>query len=93
MEQDADLVLKNLKLKVLGQPHDDVLLTTDRRFKHYKANEDRIILEDGLLFRQYYAEIGSVTYYYFLIPKQLVSEVLQSLHGEFEKYCQNNNCL
>ena len=34
VEQDADLVLKNLKLKILGQPHDDVLLTTDSRFKH-----------------------------------------------------------
>ena len=29
VEQDADLVLKNLKLKIFGQPHDDVLLTTD----------------------------------------------------------------
>ena len=33
VEQDADLVLKNLKLKTLGQPHDDVLLAKDRRFK------------------------------------------------------------
>ena len=49
VERDADLVLKNLKLKILGQPHDDVLLTTERRFKHYKAN-DRIILKEGLLF-------------------------------------------
>ena len=32
VEQDADLVLK--KLKILGQLHDDVLLTTDRQFKH-----------------------------------------------------------
>ena len=31
VEQDADLVLKNLKLKILGQPDDDVLLATDRR--------------------------------------------------------------
>ena len=46
VEQDADLLPKNLKLKTLGQPHDDVLLTTDRRFRHYKANEDRIILKD-----------------------------------------------
>ena len=52
VEHDADLVLKNLKLKILGQPHDDVLLATDRRFKHYKANEDRIILKVGLLFRK-----------------------------------------
>ena len=86
VEQDADLVLKNLKLKILGQPHDDVLLATDRRFKHYKANEDRIILKDGLLFRKYYGETGSVKYYQILIPKQLVNEVLQNLHGEFGKH-------
>ena len=67
VEQEADLVLKNLKLKVLGQPHDDVLVTTDRRFKRYKANEDRIILKDGLLCRKYYGEIGSVKYYLILI--------------------------
>ena len=86
VEQDADLVLKNLKLKILGQPHDDVLLATDRRYKHYKANEDRIILKDGLLFRKYYGEFGSVKYHQFLIPKQLVNEVLRNLHGEFGKH-------
>ena len=51
VEQDADLVLQNLKLKILGQPHDDMLLSTDTRFTQYKANEDRNILKDGLLFR------------------------------------------
>ena len=86
VEQEADLVLKNLKLKRLGQPHDDVLLTMDRRFEHYKANEDRIIVKDGLLFRKYYGETGSVKNYEFRIPKQLVNEVLRSLHGEFGKH-------
>ena len=86
VEQDADLVLKNLKLKILGQQLDDVLLATDRRFKHYRANEDRIILKDGLLFRKYYGETGSVKYYQILIPKQLVNEVLRNLHGEFGKH-------
>ena len=86
VEQDADLVLKNLKLKILGQPHDDVLLATDRRYKHYKANEDRIILKDGLLFRKYYGETGSVKYYQILIPKRLVNEVLRNLHGKFGKH-------
>ena len=85
VEQDADLVLKNLKLRILGQPHDNVLLATDRRYKHYKANEDRIILKDGLLFRKYYGETGSVKYYQILIPKQLVNEVLRNLHGDFGK--------
>ena len=52
VEQDVHLILKNLKLKILDQPYEEVLLTTDRLFKHYKANEDRIILKDGVLFRK-----------------------------------------
>ena len=77
---------EEFKLKILGQPHDDVLLTTDRRFKHYKANEDRIILKDGLLFPKKYGETGGVKYYQILTPKQLVNEVLGSLHREFGKH-------
>ena len=86
VKQDAGLVLKNLKLKILDQPHDDVLLATDRRFERYKANEDRIILKDGRLFRKYYGKTVSVKYYQILIPKQLVNEVLRNLHGEFGKH-------
>ena len=86
VEQDVDLALKNLKLKILGQPYDEVLLTTDKRFKQYKANEHRIILKDGLLFRKYYGETGNIKYYQILIPKQIVQEVLRSLHGEFGKH-------
>ena len=85
VEQDVDLVLKNMKLKILGQPYDEVLMITDSRYKNYKANEDRIILKDGLLFRKYFGETGSVKYFQILIPKQLVKEVLRSLHGAFGK--------
>ena len=52
VEQDFGLVLENIKLKALGQLHDEVLLTTDRQLKHYKANEERIMLTDGLLCRK-----------------------------------------
>ena len=86
VEQDVDLELKNLKLKILGQPFDEVLIMTDSRYKHYKTNEDRIILKDGLLYRKYFGESGSVKNYQILIPKQLVKEVLRSLHGEFGKH-------
>ena len=51
VEQDVDLMLKNMELKNLGQPHDEVLMVTDSRYKSYKANGDLIILKDGLLFR------------------------------------------
>ena len=96
VEQDVDHVLKNLKLKILGQPFDEVLIITDPRYKHYKANEDRIILKDGLLYRKYFGETGSVKPYQILIPKQLVKEVLHSLHGEFGKHpgiFKKKNCL
>ena len=86
VEQDVDLLLKIMKLKILGQPYDEVLIMTDSRYKNYKANEDRIILKDGLLFRKDFGETGSVKYYQLLIPKQLVKKVLRSLHGEFGKH-------
>ena len=86
VEQDFDLVLKNMELKILGQPYDEVLMITHSRYKNYKANEDRIILKDGLLFRKYFGETGSIKYYQILIPKQLVKGVLRSLHGEFGKH-------
>ena len=88
VEQDVDLVLKSMKLKILGEPHDEVLILTDSRYKHYKANEDCILLKDGLLFRKYFGKTGSVKYYETLIPKQLVKEVLRSVHGEFGKHSE-----
>ena len=71
-EQDVDETEKSLNLKLLGQRHDEVLLATDGRYKHYKAIDDSIILKHGPLFRIYYEETGSVNYYQVLITKQLV---------------------
>ena len=62
-------VLKNTNLKVLSQPHDEVLMMTDSKYINYKANEERKIFKDGLLFRKYFGETSSVEYYQFLIPK------------------------
>ena len=87
VEQKVNLVLKNPKLEILGlAPHDEVLITRDPRNKHYKANEQRIILKDSLLFRKCLEETGSVKYCQILIPKQTYIEGLQSLHGEFGKH-------
>ena len=83
---EVDRALKNLKLKILGQPHDEVFLTTDPRYKHYEAKEDRIILKDGLLLKKCFGETGRVKDHLTLIPKELVNEVLRSLHREFGKH-------
>ena len=86
VEQDFGLLLRNMKLKILGQPYDEVLIMTDSRNKNCKADEDRIILNDGLLFRKSFGETGSVKYYQILIPKQLVKKIFHSPHGEFGKH-------
>ena len=39
VDQDVDLVLKNMKLNFLGQPYDEVLIVTDSRYKNYKATK------------------------------------------------------
>ena len=86
VEQDVDLASKNLKLKTSGQPSYKMLLTTGKRYKHYKTNEDRMNLKEGLFFGKYYGETVSVNYYQILIPYQLNDEILRSLHWEFEKH-------
>ena len=86
VKKHVDLVLKNLKLKVLGPIQNEVLLITDPRYKHYKAKEHRIILKDGLLFRKFFGETSSIKYYQLLKPKQLFIEVMRNLQGESVKH-------
>ena len=93
VEQDVYLVLNNLNSKILGQSYEEVLIKTDPRYKHYKAIEDCIIFEESILFRKYYRETGNVKYYQTLIPKQLVIEVLRSLHGEFGNHPVNTKTI
>ena len=61
-------------------------MITDPRYKNYRANEDRINLKDGLLFRKYFGEPVIVQYYQSFIPKQIVHKVLRRLHGDFGKH-------
>ena len=86
VEPDVDVVLENSKLKNLVQPHNEFLIKTNSRFKHYKGNEDRIILKDDLLFRICYGKTGSVKFCQVLISKHLVNEVLRNLHGELGRH-------
>ena len=86
VEQEVDLVLKDMELKLLGRPHEELLITTNSRYKHYKANEGRIIPENGLLFREHFGETDSVQNHQILISRQLVYEGFPSLNGEFRNH-------
>ena len=89
VEQDIDLVLNNMKLKIVGQSYDEMLFTTDLRYNYNNANADRIILKDALLITKNLGETGNIKEYQILILKQLVSAVFRSLHGEIGKHPGN----
>ena len=42
--ETCEFGLKSLKLKILGLPHEEVLITTDPRDKFYNANETTLYL-------------------------------------------------
>ena len=47
---------------------------------------DRIVLKNEIVTRQYYDETGQVKYHQVLLPKHLLKEMLQALHGTAHKY-------
>ena len=47
---------------------------------------DRIVLKEEIITRQYYDETGQVKYHQVLLPKQLLKELLQALHGTAHKH-------
>ena len=47
---------------------------------------DRIVLEDEIVTRQYYDETRQVKYHQVLLPKHLLTELLQALHGTSHKH-------
>ena len=63
-----------------------MLIWTDSQYKRYKANENRKIVKDGILFRKYFVQMCRVKYYQILITKQLFKKFLRNLHGEFGKH-------
>ena len=85
-QQDRDNVLRNYKLRLLKEPYDEHLMATDHRALQYTAQETRIILKDGLLYRQYFGETGAVKYLQVLLPEQLVDSFIEAHHGSQDKH-------
>ena len=85
-EQDADPILKALKLRLLHEEYDKHLLKTEPRGRNLLRHEERIIIKDGVLMRKYYGEDGTITHHQILIPKHIVPELLSTLHGKTNKH-------
>ena len=51
------------------KPNDEHLMATDQKELKYAAQESRIKLKDGLLYRQYYSVTETVKYLQVLSPE------------------------
>ena len=81
LEQNNDIVLRNLRAKIEGNPFDENDLASDYRYQHYLQNITRIEIKQEVLTRRYYTDTGTTSHYQILLPTQLLEELLQALHG------------
>ena len=81
LEQNNDIVLRNLRAKLEGNPFDENELASEYRYQHYLQNITRIEIKQEVLTRKYYTDTGTISHYQILLPIQLLEEFLQALHG------------
>ena len=86
LEQSKDPILLQLKAKRQKEEYSEGILQQDIRYKFYLNNIDRIVLKDEIVTRQYYDETGLVKYHQILLPKHLLTELLQAIHGTAHRH-------
>ena len=86
VEQNNDVILQQLRLKILKESYSETILLQDTRYQHYFRQMDRLSVVDEIITRQYFDETGAVKYNQVLLPKHLVHELLESLHGKANKH-------
>ena len=86
LEQSKDPTLQQLKAKIQNEDYSEETLQQDIRYKHYLNNLVRIVLKDEIVTRQYYDETGQIKHHQILLPKHLLKELLNALHGTAHKH-------
>ena len=76
----------HLKAKIQNEEYSEEILQQDIRYKHYLNNLDSIVLKDEIVTRQYYDETGQIKYHQILLPKHLLKELLQAIHGTAHRH-------
>ena len=86
IEQQNDVILHQLRLKLQEEHYSETILQQGPRYRHYSSQIDRLSVQDDIIIRDYYDETGNVQYRQALLPKHLVSELLQSLRGTYRNF-------
>ena len=81
LEQKIDIVFRNLRAKIEGNPIDEIELASNYRYQHYLQNKTRIEIKQEVLTQKFYTDTGTKSHYQILLPIQLLDERLQALHG------------
>ena len=85
-QNKKDITLQQLRLKLQKEEYSETVLQQDPRYRPYRRQLDRLSLHEKIIYRDYYDETGSVHLCKVLLPKHLVTELLQSLHGTANKH-------
>ena len=75
-----------MKATIQKEEYSEEILQQDIRYKYYLKNIDRIVLKDEIATRQYYDETGQIKHHRILLPKHLVQELLQAIHGTAHRH-------
>ena len=86
IEQQNDVILHQLRLKLQKEDYSETILQPDSRYRHYCSQLDRLSVQEDIVIRDYYDETGNVQNPQALLPEHLVSELLQSLHRTANKH-------
>ena len=86
VEQNNHVTLQQLRLRILKESYSETILLQDNRYQHYCRQMDRLSVVDEIIASQYIDETGAVKYNQVLLPKHLVQELLESLHGKANKH-------
>ena len=77
-EQDAEPMLLYFERRTFGLLFDEKIPATDPRYTHKFRNEKRSVIEDHILYRQYYIDVGDISHLQVLLTVQLKDTLLNS---------------
>ena len=69
IEQNNDVILQQLKLKLQKEEYSETILIQDIRYQHYLRQLDRLSIQNDVIIRQYYDETGNIKYNQILLKK------------------------
>ena len=65
IEQNNDIKLQQLRLKLQKEEYSETILQQDPRYRHYCRQLDRLSVHEDIIYRDYYDETSSVQFRYY----------------------------